>query len=87
MVGGVIATYSAIANSEYLEVLARETEHWVLTSMHHCIRNLAIVFPHNPCQRILAEFMEIIPVDFAPSPVIQRYLNLDRTTEGFAFEL
>ena len=28
MVVGVIATYFAIANSEYLEVLARETEHW-----------------------------------------------------------
>jgi hypothetical protein len=32
MVVGVIATYFAIANSEYLEVLARETEHRVLTS-------------------------------------------------------
>jgi hypothetical protein len=32
MVVGVIAIYFAIANSEYLEVLARETEHWVLTS-------------------------------------------------------
>ena len=32
MVVGVIATSFAIANSEYLEVLVRETEHWVLTS-------------------------------------------------------
>ena len=32
MVVGVIAIYFAIANSEYLEVLARETEHRVLTS-------------------------------------------------------
>ena len=32
MVGGVIAIYPAIANSEYPEVEAQQTEHRVLTS-------------------------------------------------------
>ena len=34
MVVGSIADYCAIANSEYLEVSARETVHRVLTSGH-----------------------------------------------------
>ena len=34
MVAGIMMIYRAIANSEYLEVSARETVHRVLTSGH-----------------------------------------------------